>query len=114
MIALLVGSSACSTRHMSAACMAAGRTIVRALAAIALAACLQVDSGAAEPAAESPRACLERARRLAVLGDSITYDGRWVAELAAWMESRSLTAEIINVALPSEHSHIWGLLPELL
>ena len=69
---------------------------------IALVACLQLSAGGAEPAPDSPRASLERARRIAVLGDSITHDGRWVAELAAWMESRSLTAEIINVGLPSE------------
>ena len=74
----------------------------RWVVSIAMVACLQLAAGGAEPAPDSPRASLERARRIAVLGDSITHDGRWVAELAAWMESRSLTAEIINVGLPSE------------
>ena len=74
----------------------------RWVVSIALVACSQLSAGGAEPAPDSPRASLERARRIAVLGDSITHDGRWVAELAAWMESRSLTAEIINVGLPSE------------
>jgi lysophospholipase L1-like esterase len=42
------------------------------------------------------------ARRIAVLGDSITHDGRWVADLVAWMERQGTTAEVIDVGLPSE------------
>jgi hypothetical protein len=41
------------------------------------------------------------ARRIVVLGDSITHDGRWVADLDAWMEAHGLTAEVLDMALPS-------------
>ena len=49
-----------------------------------------------------PRAALEAADRVLVLGDSITYDGRWVADLVAWMESEGLEAEVIDCGLSSE------------
>lgn len=62
-------------------------------------ACL-VPAAAADPAA--PGDLLRAARRIAVLGDSITQDGRWVADLTAWMEDRGLTADVINVGLGSE------------
>jgi lysophospholipase L1-like esterase len=55
---------------------------------------------AAEPA--SPGDLVRSAKRIAVLGDSITQDGRWVADLAAWMEWNGLTADVINVGLSSE------------
>lgn len=45
---------------------------------------------------------VKSARRIVFLGDSITHDGRWVADLAAWMESKGLTAELIDVGLSSE------------
>jgi lysophospholipase L1-like esterase len=57
-------------------------------------------SAAAEPA--SPGDLVRAAKRIAVLGDSITQDGRWVADLVAWMEERGLTADVINVGLSSE------------
>ncbi len=50
----------------------------------------------------SPRAMVQDARRIVFLGDSITYDGRWIADLAAWMEAEGLTGEVIDVGLPSE------------
>ena len=50
----------------------------------------------------APLALVQDAKRIVVLGDSITHDGRWVAMLASWMESRGMTAEIIDVGLPSE------------
>jgi lysophospholipase L1-like esterase len=57
----------------------------------------------ADPAAARvPANLLLDARRIAVLGDSITYDGRWVADLVAWMERQGTTAEVIDVGLPSE------------
>ena len=49
-----------------------------------------------------PAALLLDARRVAVLGDSITHAGGWVADLIAWMERRGTTAEVINVGLSSE------------
>jgi lysophospholipase L1-like esterase len=52
--------------------------------------------------APSPLAVVRDAKRIVVLGDSITHDGRWVALLASWMESHGITAEVIDVALPSE------------
>ncbi|MGI9176556.1 MAG: family 16 glycoside hydrolase [Pirellulales bacterium] len=62
-------------------------------------ACL-LPATAADPA--SPGELVRRATRIAVLGDSITQDGRWVADLAAWMEERGITADMINVGLSSE------------
>ncbi|MEX0669051.1 MAG: family 16 glycoside hydrolase [Pirellulales bacterium] len=57
----------------------------------------------AAPAAEpTPIDLVRTAQRIAFLGDSITQDGRWVADLAAWMEFEGLTAEVINVGLSSE------------
>ena len=58
---------------------------------------------AAVPAGEIvPADTLLKAKRVAVLGDSITYDGRWVADLVAWMERRGTEAEVIDIGLPSE------------
>ena len=45
---------------------------------------------------------LVAARRVLVLGDSITADGRWVADLEAWMEYEGLDAEVIDCGLSSE------------
>jgi hypothetical protein len=56
---------------------------------------------AADPAAV-PADMLLKARRIAVLGDSIAYGGDWVAELIAWMERRGTEADVIDVGLPSE------------
>ena len=56
--------------------------------------------GAAEVA--SPGDLVRAASRIAVLGDSITMDGRWVAYLVAWMEEQGFTADVINVGLSSE------------
>ena len=71
-----------------------------------LAACATLIGLVATPAGAadggSPRAALEKAKRVLVLGDSITHDGRWVADFAAWMESQGLDAEVINCGLPSE------------
>ena len=62
-------------------------------------ACL-LPAAAADPA--SPGDLVRAATRIAVLGDSITQDGRWVADVAAWMEERGLAADVINVGLSSE------------
>ena len=55
---------------------------------------------AAEPAV--PASLLLDAKRIVALGDSITYDGRWLADLVAWMERQGTTAEVIDMALSSE------------
>ena len=52
--------------------------------------------------AARPGDLVRSAKRIAVLGDSITQDGRWVADLAAWMEEQGLPADVINVGLSSE------------
>jgi len=57
---------------------------------------------AADGPGHVPAALLLDARRVAVLGDSITHAGGWVADLVAWMERRGTTAEVINVGLSSE------------
>ncbi len=49
-----------------------------------------------------PASLLLEARRVVALGDSITYDGRWLADLVAWMEREGTTAEVIDMGLPSE------------
>lgn len=58
----------------------------------------------AVPAAEptSPREALVSAKRVLILGDSITHSGGWVADVAAWMEYEGLDADVINCGLPSE------------
>ncbi len=61
---------------------------------------LLVPALAAEPA--SPGDLIRQAKRIAILGDSITQDGRWVGDLAAWMEEQGITAEVIDVGLSSE------------
>ena len=67
-------------------------------------ACLLLSAGmaaAAEPPAV-PASLLLDARRVVALGDSITYDGRWLAHLVAWMERQGTTAEVIDMGLSSE------------
>ena len=57
-------------------------------------------AAAAEPA--SAQVALAAADRVLVLGDSITFDGRWVADVAAWMEREGLEAAVIDCGLSSE------------
>jgi lysophospholipase L1-like esterase len=64
--------------------------------------CLVAVPAAARAADADPGAMVRSAKRIAVLGDSITQDGRWVADLSAWMEFEGLTAEVIDVGLSSE------------
>jgi lysophospholipase L1-like esterase len=45
---------------------------------------------------------IHAARRIVVLGDSITNAGGWVGLLQAWMESRGMEADVIDVGLSSE------------
>ena len=70
------------------------------LTVVILLAVVPLVAAADEP--RTPAEMLASARRICVLGDSITHDGRWVADLSAWMEARGLTAEVIAVGLPSE------------
>jgi lysophospholipase L1-like esterase len=65
-----------------------------------LAAVLALPATAAEPT--TPRAAVEGASRVLVLGDSITHAGGWVAAVAAWMESEGIDADVINCGLSSE------------
>ncbi len=53
-------------------------------------------------ATATPAELVKDARRIVVLGDSITYGGRWVALFTAWLESRGCTAEVIDMGLSSE------------
>jgi len=70
------------------------------LAGACLACACLLPAAAAGPA--TPGDLVRNAKRIAVLGDSITQDGRWVADLAAWMEERGLEADVVNVGLSSE------------
>jgi lysophospholipase L1-like esterase len=74
--------------------------IGRCLIAAGLALWFALPAAAAEPV--TPRSAVAGAQRVLVLGDSITHAGGWVADLAAWMESQGLDAEVINCGLPSE------------
>ncbi len=42
------------------------------------------------------------AKRIVILGDSITYSGDYITDVEAWLLSRGATAEVINLGLPSE------------
>jgi len=75
---------------------------VTAAGLVAAALCLLPKQGACAEPAPSPRGLLDQAKRVVVLGDSITYGGRWVAILNAWMESQGMTADLIDVGLSSE------------
>jgi lysophospholipase L1-like esterase len=61
-----------------------------------------VAAKAADPNPGSLPEQLAAADRVLVLGDSITYDGRWVADLAAWMEFEGYKADVIDCGLSSE------------
>ena len=52
--------------------------------------------------AATPLEALRNARRVVFLGDSITYGGGLVADLAALMEREGMTADVINMGLSSE------------
>lgn len=62
-----------------------------------------VPSGSQQPA---PRALLDwvGAKRIVILGDSITYDGRWVTFMESWfrLQYPGSTVEFLNLGLPSE------------
>ena len=64
--------------------------------------CMAPAAAIAAEAAASPRELVEKARRIVVLGDSITHGGRWVELMNAWMEAQGMTAEVIDVGLSSE------------
>jgi lysophospholipase L1-like esterase len=59
-----------------------------------------VAAGAAESA--SPRQLLLDAKRVVVLGDSITHGGGWVVPVIAWLEAEGWTGDVINMGLSSE------------
>ena len=52
--------------------------------------------------ASTLRQLLIESDRVVFLGDSITFNGRWVSYLTCWMESAGTKARVINMALPSE------------
>ena len=84
---------------------ACGRSDGRVMTAILVGAMVAITGRAGADGATDgrpPAALLLEARRVAVLGDSITHAGGWVADLVAWMERRGTEAEVINVGLPSE------------
>jgi len=60
---------------------------------------------AASSAAEPNPAAIDlvlNAKRIAFLGDSITHDGRYVADVTSWLEWNGITGEVIDVGLSSE------------
>ena len=77
------------------------------LIACILAAAFPAGTAKAAPAVASDAAGrvlkpLRQARRIVVLGDSITYGGGWVATLACWMETAGIEGMVINMGLSSE------------
>ncbi len=54
------------------------------------------------PGQSAPLDSLPDARRIVILGDSITYQGDYVTDVESWMLSRGFKAEVINLGLPSE------------
>ncbi|MFZ4733251.1 MAG: family 16 glycoside hydrolase [Pirellulales bacterium] len=73
------------------------------IAGVAVCAGMNGSGSATEPAAPATAGDLVAgARRICILGDSITFDGGWVAGLAAWTEARGYPAAVINCGLPSE------------
>jgi lysophospholipase L1-like esterase len=54
------------------------------------------------PTSLEPLQMVRQAKRIVFLGDSITYDGRWIATLASWLESHGIEADVIDVGLSSE------------
>lgn len=70
---------------------------------VAAAGIAQSPSVAAEPtAAHKAHQLVAEADRIVVLGDSITYGGRWVALLDCWKETAGLTGMVIDMGLSSE------------
>jgi lysophospholipase L1-like esterase len=67
---------------------------------VCVVACCLITTADGAPAV--PADLVREAKRITLLGDSITQDGRWVADLVAWMEEQGLTADVINVGLSSE------------
>ena len=56
----------------------------------------------AEPAAEAaagPLEMLAAAKRICVIGDSITYDGRWVSAPMAWLSAIGSKPNIASIAV---------------
>ena len=49
-----------------------------------------------------PRDLVLGAKRIVILGDSITYGGGWVVPFIAWLESEGWTGDVINMGLSSE------------
>ena len=81
-------------------------TFARLLRGLAAACVIVVTCPAAavSPAAEPvpPLDLVKQAKRIVFLGDSITYDGRWIATFASWLEASGITADVVNVGLSSE------------
>lgn len=76
--------------------------VILAVVFVAFASVHVLPATLAAEAGATPLALVQQARRIAVLGDSITHNGRWVALVNAWMEARGMTAEVIDVGLSSE------------
>ena len=73
---------------------------MRAVCAFVLLTAACWSAAGAEPA--SPRRLLLDAKRVVLLGDSITHDGGWVVPVIAWLEAQGWTGDVINMGLASE------------
>lgn len=87
----------CACTCVVVACVGVSEAMPRAAAAESAV------TAEATPPADSPAGeAVRQARRVLVLGDSITYSGGWVANVSAWMEEQGLTASLVNAGLSSE------------
>lgn len=81
--------------------MAGSRCFLPLVTALLLVLVRSAAADTPRPADVAPRVLLD-AKRVVVLGDSITHDGRWLAHLVAWMERQGTAAEVLDLGLPSE------------
>ena len=73
---------------------------MRSASALVLLTCTFGCVAAAEPT--PARDQVLAAKRIVVLGDSITHAGGWLVPVVAWLEGAGWTGDLVNMALPSE------------
>ncbi len=75
------------------------QTVFLSLLSLATASRATCATGAEPPSA---RDTVLNAKRIVILGDSITYGGGWVVPVIAWLEAEGWAGDVINMGLSSE------------